>query len=75
MSLGSLTTCISVSIVRKLVPSKIRHLAKDYVKLYPTRHMSRIKLTERKIRYIIRQREKGRQSVQNHHGDENNAQV
>ena len=47
------------SIVRKLVPPKIMRLAKDYVKLYPPKHMPRIKMTGRKIRYIIRQRKKG----------------
>ena len=51
------------SIVRKLVPSKFKRSVRDYFALYRSSHVKKKKkerLTEKAIRYVIRQRRKGK---------------
>ena len=50
----------SVSIVWKLGPLKIKRTIKRYFDLYRSRNMSMTKLTEKSIRYLVRQRKNGK---------------
>ena len=54
---------IANSIVQKLVPPKFKRSVKDYLALYRSGHVKKRKkerLTEKAIRYVIWQRQKGK---------------
>ena len=54
-----------MSVVRKLVPPKFKRSIKDYFALYRSGHVTKerkVRLTEKTMRYVIRQRQKGKSS-------------
>ena len=58
-----INAAVAVSVVRKLVPPKFKRNVKDYFALYRSSHVKKKRkgrLTERAIRYAIRQRQKGK---------------
>ncbi len=58
MFLKRLPPRVGLSIIRKLVPPKIRRTLKDYFRLYRSKNV-RKKLEEKSLRYIEKQRKKG----------------